>query len=495
MTAPSSAEKPPVVATPVVVQQPAETQTAQPPMPAVNAEESAVNTAVVTPDREVPSKPSEVKPAEKPALAVTPPPVELPKSAAPPVKKGPHHFVITVAEKTAAHPFFGKGHRLGLVLDTAQGKSVVLKRGETYEFDIQTGPLHDVYFSTSPMGWGGGTVTDGVKGQFTYRGTITVSPTEATPEIMYYACRNHSSMGGKVVVVSKGTVQADIDRLLVSGEATPGTEGSRVEQRDVSVDAAKQKIMLVELMMQSGAAKTVTASGSDSAKAALGSANEKLTAARDELSRGNKSQALVHADAALKLVTSATRNSTSDDKLKQQRSRYTDALETLKNFQDSHKQNYSRTLKKRGAAAAVDYDHAKVDQLTGQARELADKSQFDQATQSIVAAERLVTQAIHSMLDAQTIVYDLNFDTPAEEYDYERKRYISYEELIPIAIEEKKPAEAVVKLMGTYVDKGRAQKADAESKAKSGSYPEAITAMVAATEEIRRALRLAGVSQ
>jgi hypothetical protein len=64
-----------------------------------------------------------------------------------------------------------------------------------------------------------------------------------------------------------------------------------------------------------------------------------------------------------------------------------------------------------------------------------------------------------------------------------------------VAIEEKKPTEAVVKLMDTYVDKGRAQKAEAERRAKAGNYPDAISLMLSATEEIRRALRLAGVSQ
>lgn len=504
-TAPPSGETASVVEKPAVAEKPVETKPARPATPPVSPEKS-VSEAARAADRIEPPKSTDVKPAEKPPVVVAPPaavvekaappaPVEAPKVAAPITKKGPNHFVITIAEKTAEHPLFGKGHKLGLALDAVPGKSVVLKRGETYEFDVQTDPLHDVYFSTSPMGWGGGTVTEGIKGQFTYRGTIVVTPTEATPEVLYYQCRNHSSMGGKVVVVNKGTAQADIDRLLASGEAAPGTEGSRVEQKDVPVDAAKQKIMLADMMLQSGASKTTATSGSESSKTALVTANEKLAAARQELSRGNNGQALALADAALKLVTGATRNSTSDENLKQQRSRYNESLETLKNFRDSHKQNFDRTVKKRGAAAAVDYDHAKVDQLVSQASGLADKNQFDQATQSVVAAERLVTQAIHGMLNAQTIVYDLSFESPAEEYDYELKRYVSYEELIPIAIEEKKPAEAVVKLMGTYVDKGRAQKADAEQKAKSGNYPEGISLLLAATEELRRALRLAGVSQ
>ena len=99
------------------------------------------------------------------------------------------------------------------------------------------------------------------------------------------------------------------------------------------------------------------------------------------------------------------------------------------------------------------------------------------------------------MLNAQTIVYDLNFKTAEEEYNYEAKRFKSYEELVPVAIEQKKPAPGAVKLMDSFVEKGRFQQQEAIKKAKSGDFPVAITMMQSATEQIRRALRIAGVSQ
>lgn len=423
----------------------------------------------------------------------TPTPTSTPLPLA---KKGPNHFVITVAEKTSAHPNFGKGHHLGLVLDNVPGKPVILKRGETYQFEVQTDPLHDVYFSTSPVGWGGGTVTEGIKGQFTYRGQITVSPTENTPEIIYYQCRNHSSMGGKVIVVNKTASAADIDRLLTANTTVSGADaGVANSQKNNANDTAKQKIMLAELMMQSKSAKTVADGNNEAAKNALSAAHAKLQTARQELGGGHASQSLALAEEALRLITVATQSTSSEEAAKLQRGRYNDALDTLRNFQESHKQNFDRTVKKRGAAAAVDYDHVKLDNLVAEARALSDKGQYQKATQLLINAEHLVTQAIQTMLNAQTIVYDLNFESPADEYEYERKRFISYEELIPVAIEEKKPAEAVVKLMDTYVVKGRARKSEADEKAKAGNYPEAISLMLTATEEIQRALRLAGVSQ
>ena len=424
------------------------------------------------------------------------PPVSIPAPATPIIKKGSNHFVITVAEKTLAHPNFGKGHHLGFVLDNVPGKTVVLKRGETYEFNVQTDPLHDVYFSTNSLGSGGGTVTEGIKGQFTYRGLIVVSPTEKTPDIAFYQCRNHNSMGGKVVIVNKTASMAEINRR-VAESATTSVAGVVVADNSKinANDAAKQKIMLAELMLQSKAAKMIADNGSEGAKNSLSNATTQMQTARQELSSGHASQALILAENALRLVTLATQSISSEEAAKLQRIRYKEALDALRNFQDSHKQSFDRTVKKRGAAAAIDYDHAKVDGLVSDARTLHDKGEHEKATQALIMAERLVTQAIQLMLNAQTIVYDLNFETPADEYEYERKRFIGYEELIPIAIEEKKPAEAMVKLMDTYVVKGRARKSEAEGKAKAGSYPEAISLMLSGTEEIQRALRLAGVSQ
>ena len=471
---------------------------------------SAIPTNKSTGDLEKPPIPLEQVPPETASGKVELPPAEtkpLPSSVPTPsavitplpsdvqvLKKGPNHFIITVAEKTPAHPSFGKGHHLGFMLDNVPGKSVVLKRGESYEFDVQTDPLHDVYFSTSPQGWGGGTVTEGIKGQFTYRGLILVTPNENTPEVIYYQCRNHSSMGGKVVVVNKTASAGDINRLLAANPVGGAEVGSASSQKNIN-DAAKQKIMLAELMFQSKSAKAVADNGTEAAKNALSSANAKLKIARQELVGGNASHALTLADEALKLIAVVTKSSSNEEAIKVQRDRYSEAIDTLKNFQDSHKQSFERTVKKRGVAAAVDYDHAKVDGLVSDARALNDKGQHEKATQLLIKAERLVTQAIQAMLNAQTIVYDLNFESPADEYEYERKRFVSYEELIPIAIEEKKPAEPVVKLMDTYVAKGRARKVEAEGKAKAGNYPEAISLMLAATEEIQRALRLAGVSQ
>jgi hypothetical protein len=413
------------------------------------------------------------------------------------VYKDSKHFVITVGEKDPSHPAYGKGSKLGFLLDNVPGKAIAIKRGETYEFDVKTNPLHDVYFSTSPLGWGGGTVTQGVDGQFTYKGMITVSPTDKTPDVIYYQCRNHSSMGGKVFVVDKNTSRAEIEQLLAHAYTSTAVGVQQDTEKDAAISDAKvkQKIAFADMMLMGRAAKRITASEHNSAKDMLATATQKVANARDFFSAGKKQAAIDSADEALRMVSAASKLVPSEEMLQEERNRYNDIMDALKNFQTSHEETYERTLKQRGTEAVVDYDKERVSELVSEAESLAAKSQYKIATQYLQNAERIVTMAINDMLNEQTIVYDLNFETAEEEYQYELKRYISYEELIPIAIEQKKPSAGAVTLMNTFVEKGRFQKGEAVKTAKSGDFPVAITMMRSATEQIRRALRIAGVTQ
>ncbi len=116
----------------------------------------------------------------------------------------PADFIVVSATKDKTHPYYDKGTDIGFVVNGVQGGSLVLVRGKTYTFDIETGVQHDFYLATRAIGWGSSTLTEGVKGNFTYKGIVTFTPTAATPDTVYYACRNHKYMGGEIHVVNRG---------------------------------------------------------------------------------------------------------------------------------------------------------------------------------------------------------------------------------------------------------------------------------------------------
>ncbi|MEW6313063.1 MAG: hypothetical protein AB1513_03295 [Pseudomonadota bacterium] len=115
-----------------------------------------------------------------------------------------HDFKVTSDLKDASHPYYNQGSPEGFVVDGVQGKTLVVVRGKTYTFGIDTGVMHDFYLSTKPKGWGGSVLTAGVDHNFTYKGTTTFRPSAETQNEVYYACRNHQYMGGKIMVVNPG---------------------------------------------------------------------------------------------------------------------------------------------------------------------------------------------------------------------------------------------------------------------------------------------------
>ena len=161
----------------------------------------------------------------------------------------------------------------------------------------------------------------------------------------------------------------------------------------------------------------------------------------------------------------------------------------------AHKESYERMRKAGGKTIAVDYDRNQVAQLKNDAKSLADKNDYVNANKKLETAQHIITTAIQQMLNSQTIVYDLNFETPKEEYEYELKRFGGYEELIPIAVEQKQPNEGTITLMNSFVEKGQKMRDIAIETAKSGDFPRAVAMMQDATKEIRRALRMVGVMQ
>ncbi len=394
--------------------------------------------------------------------------------------------------KDPRHPAYGKGHAMGFSIDGVPGKSLVLERGKTYTFEIHTDPKHDVYISKKPIGWGSAAVVEGVKGAYVYDGVMTFTPGKDTPDKVYYACRNHPYMGATLYIVDPGE-KAVIDEPKHSTSAATAAKAPAKAQ--VSEAKVKQKLMFAEMMVNGQGAKRVMASSDAEAKELLQEAKKDIAASREKLLAGALPEALALADKALKSVGEASRRVPSEDANAQQAKHYEELKRGLADFEASYANNYGRLAKAGKVPAEAVYDKAKIAALKSEAGVLASKGEYAKANAKLEAAQSDVTMALHKMLDSQTLVYDLKFATPADEFDYELKRFTGYEELIPVAVEMKKPAPGALKLMDSFVEKARKRRDEAIDKAKSGDYPVAISMMREATKTVRRALRMVGVSQ
>lgn len=113
-----------------------------------------------------------------------------------------YDFNVTSANKDKTHPYYGQGDGMGFVVNGVHGRILELVRGKTYTFNVDTGVMHDFYLAKKPVGWGKAALTEGVQGNYTYKGVVTFKPAADTPDVVYYVCRNHKFMGGEIRIVN-----------------------------------------------------------------------------------------------------------------------------------------------------------------------------------------------------------------------------------------------------------------------------------------------------
>ena len=290
-------------------------------------------------------EPKAVMPAE-PAPVVAPVTTPAPVAKAAPKRElkiptDPNTFLVTASPKTQEHPSHGRGIATGFDVNGVPGKEIAVTRGEAYKFIVDTGVQHDFYFTTNPAGWGAGTYTDGVEGQFIYQGEVTFEPSNKTPDLLYYQCRNHKYMGGKIFVLDKGEDFAKVKAALAAS-----TKMSSDERRKTTVateGAVKQKLSYAQMVIGSGSAKRVEASGNQNAIAMLNNARGQIDAAKASLDGGQVQQAMDQVNEGLRLMTAASREITTESEMAgvNHKAKYDELSNSLKTYEGSYKKNVS----------------------------------------------------------------------------------------------------------------------------------------------------------
>lgn len=434
------------------------------------------------------------------------PPPESPREPAPAPEAEPESpFVFNVRSepKDESHPYYGVGHRLGFTVNGVQGKPVVVVRGETYTFRVNTNIQHDFYISRSPVGWGAATFTQGVTGQFIYDGAVTFKPTDQTPDLLYYQCRNHRNMGGPIYVVDADEADLPLAELQARYGGVPaGAQGQRPAaappaaqaERPVSEQQARQRLQFANMFInESSAATRIVESENPMALELHGVAKENYEAAVAALEGGDPAEALRLAEDAMRLMSEASLQVPQETQGEAQRARFEELYESVQSFESSYRRNYEQAVKTQGRGKVREVDLRRIQRVLDNARSLADDGEYNQAISMLGTAQQELTSALNEMLANQTIVHELNFETPQDEYEYELARYLGYESLIPLAIEQRRPSEDTMRLMNQFIDRAREVKALSEPEAEKGNYEEAILMLQGATSNIQRALQAAGV--
>ncbi len=221
--------------------------------------------------------------------------------------------------------------------------------------------------------------------------------------------------------------------------------------------------------------------------------DELLHQANEAIKAGNEEQASKITKQAVKTFMSAVRDLPEDpEEVARFKARYEDMRRGLEKFGQAQETNKQRFAEEKNSAK--EYSKTRVKKLLDLADKEANSGDYDKAVKRLTEAQSIVTSSLQGMLNNKKLVIELDISTPEKEYFYELRRYQGYEDLIAVAIDVKKPSEMAQETMLKLGDKAKWMADQARTKAIEGEYPVAIRMMMDATNVVKQALRMAGVT-
>lgn len=253
----------------------------------------------------------------------------------------------------------------------------------------------------------------------------------------------------------------------------------------------EQKIKLVETLTASPAAKSSAYGRESEMPSLLAKAAQSIEAARAALAAERVDEAAKLVDEALKAVSAASRRVSAGAVLSDSAQRK--SLQDLTEQVETYRASLGDLSKDPKDGAHVRETLARLEALVGQARQLEGSGHLGEANRKMAEAYKLAVDEISRLRQGQEVVMSLKFDSPAEEYAYEQKRFSSNEMMVDMVIAEGKADGDRRPMVDRFIGEARKLKRDAEAEANANRYKEAVGVMERATAQLVRALQVMGV--
>lgn len=261
-------------------------------------------------------------------------------------------------------------------------------------------------------------------------------------------------------------------------------EGDVVDQRRRLIE---QKVRLFESIVNSMSARMSEAAAlsAQQARRALDEAKEAIAANRIE----HAGRAL---DVGLKdAAKAAARTAVEDASANEQalKASLRDLATQVTTYTASIEEQVRSGRAEGGTRALLD----QIDRQVRDARGLEAAGRLEEAKRKMAEAYRWAAEGLSVLRAGQTVTQSLKFDTPADEFAYEQRRFASNEILVDMMAGEGRAAGERRAVVDTHVGTGRRLRAEADQLARAGDYKGAVTAMEQASGQLNRALQLMGV--
>lgn len=277
-------------------------------------------------------------------------------------------------------------------------------------------------------------------------------------------------------------VLAAIVVTLASAAGAQTAEGSDAQRR-----LLEQKLRLVEMLLKSPAAQA----REGEAAAGIAAGREALASARAAIEAGDLAQAAAHADLALKSVSAASRRGGPAAPLSESAQRK--SLDDLGAQLASYRSSIVDLGQDPKVGEAARELLVRIDAARDEAARLAAAGQLGDANRTLAGAYRLAVEEIARLRQGQEVVMALKFDSPADEFAYEQRRFSSNDILVEQMVAQGKAEGGRQVLVDKFTAEARRTRDEAEALAASGDHAAAVARMEQAVGHLNRALQTMGV--
>jgi hypothetical protein len=255
-------------------------------------------------------------------------------------------------------------------------------------------------------------------------------------------------------------------------------------------DVSSRLVYVERLLTESSAAKQVDASGKPEALEMKAQAQAHFDAARQLADSGDDEAAEAELREAIRLMTSAARAAHGDAKVSQKQ---TDDYGSRKESVTALAKAHDRIATEKGMK---DMNRALQDKVAADlaaSDELLAQGKGDEARAMLDATYESVKTSIEGLRGGDTLVRELNFETPEDEYHYELDRNDTHRMLVEVLLAEKMQASPMRKTADGFIATAGELRTQAEAAAGKKNFDEAIRLLEDSTKEYIRAIRSAGV--
>ncbi len=256
------------------------------------------------------------------------------------------------------------------------------------------------------------------------------------------------------------------------------------------VAGIERRLELAERYLNSAPAAQIAASQNSEARQFLVKAGEHLDNARRALAGGDLGTAADLADQSIRAYAAAT---SADRRRAQSKTLHSEANRALRAEIASYLEAFRVALKEKGPTMAGLLNQQELDKQLALADKTEQADDPSGANQALKRAHQMIVTALTKIRSNETVVYALDFRTPADEYRYERERYDEYLRLAKAVVDKGQIGDAKAAMFNQILEKGKHLNDQAQKLADNGQFDDAVVSMEQALTKLVQGLQLLGV--